>query len=480
MRNGVLIALAAGCITSSASAQWVTFADQTAERLDLITVGLNDSMEKDVLAADFDEDGWIDVVVVRKVPFSNPGKRTDVLLMNEGGTLVDRTNELAPGFMDTPTDARDVAAADIDNDGDLDLIIANTFFQKPSCYINQGWDNDGNWLGFVDESERVDEVGGQVGVIQMCSVAIGDLDADNDLDIYYTNYESGTDLLHINDGTGHFTDETQARMGNLANVAFGTKTQMRDLDKDGDLDIIKTSTLYSQPPFSLGLFVLWNNGDGTFSEFDEVPNNAPYMFEITDLDNDDDYDMWIVQDPQDRYLHATVNGQNNVSWQSFTPNPSPRTGGFGGNADSVDIDNDGDRDIMVTPVDVDIANCNSGVYALLQNDGNGHLTDPWPGNQNQPWHTFAHDAVQFDIDGDGCQDIFQGLCTGWRIFIQTDGNCDPGCYADFDGDGSLTILDFVAYQNAFTSGDEAADCDGSGSLDILDFVCFQNAFTDGC
>ena len=59
---------------------------------------------------------------------------------------------------------------------------------------------------------------------------------------------------------------------------------------------------------------------------------------------------------------------------------------------------------------------------------------------------------------------------------------DPalGCAADFNGDGSLDILDFVAFQDAFTLGDAGADCDGSGTLDILDFVCFQNLFQAGC
>ena len=57
---------------------------------------------------------------------------------------------------------------------------------------------------------------------------------------------------------------------------------------------------------------------------------------------------------------------------------------------------------------------------------------------------------------------------------------EGGCDADFNGDGSLDILDFVAFQNAFTGGDGAADCDGSGSLNILDFVCFQNLFGTGC
>mgnify|MGYP001140468392 CR=1 FL=1 len=55
-----------------------------------------------------------------------------------------------------------------------------------------------------------------------------------------------------------------------------------------------------------------------------------------------------------------------------------------------------------------------------------------------------------------------------------------GCYADLDGDGQLTIFDFLAFQNAFQDADPIADCDGSGALDIFDFLCFQNAFGAGC
>ncbi len=55
-----------------------------------------------------------------------------------------------------------------------------------------------------------------------------------------------------------------------------------------------------------------------------------------------------------------------------------------------------------------------------------------------------------------------------------------GCYADLDGDGRLTIFDFLEFQNLFDSGDPSADCDASGSLDLFDFLCFQNAFDAGC
>ena len=54
------------------------------------------------------------------------------------------------------------------------------------------------------------------------------------------------------------------------------------------------------------------------------------------------------------------------------------------------------------------------------------------------------------------------------------------CRADFDGDGELTLFDFLAFQNAFGSGDPAADFDGDGALTLFDFLAFQNAFAAGC
>ncbi|MFI4916436.1 MAG: GC-type dockerin domain-anchored protein [Phycisphaerales bacterium JB060] len=54
------------------------------------------------------------------------------------------------------------------------------------------------------------------------------------------------------------------------------------------------------------------------------------------------------------------------------------------------------------------------------------------------------------------------------------------CRVDLDGDGSLTIFDFLAYQNAFDAGDPMADFDGDGELTIFDFLAFQNEFDAGC
>ncbi|MEO1008671.1 MAG: GC-type dockerin domain-anchored protein [Planctomycetota bacterium] len=54
------------------------------------------------------------------------------------------------------------------------------------------------------------------------------------------------------------------------------------------------------------------------------------------------------------------------------------------------------------------------------------------------------------------------------------------CAADMDGDGVLTLFDFLAFQNAFDAGDPIADFDGDGSLTLFDFLAFQNAFGAGC
>jgi hypothetical protein len=57
--------------------------------------------------------------------------------------------------------------------------------------------------------------------------------------------------------------------------------------------------------------------------------------------------------------------------------------------------------------------------------------------------------------------------------------CTP-CPADLDLDGTLTVFDFLAFQNLFDDGDLRADFDGDGELTVFDFLAFQTAFDAGC
>jgi hypothetical protein len=67
-----------------------------------------------------------------------------------------------------------------------------------------------------------------------------------------------------------------------------------------------------------------------------------------------------------------------------------------------------------------------------------------------------------------------------RVLILPLGPCPPACRADLDGDGRLTIFDFLTFFNLFDAGDLTADFDGDGWLTIFDFLSFQNAFSAGC
>ena len=54
------------------------------------------------------------------------------------------------------------------------------------------------------------------------------------------------------------------------------------------------------------------------------------------------------------------------------------------------------------------------------------------------------------------------------------------CPGDCDGDGELTVNDFVCFQSRWQQGTGYGDCDGNGVLNVLDFVCFQGSFRQGC
>ncbi len=440
--TGALLLLATALLhPKQSTSQWLDWNDETADRLVLSTVANSDPEEKDIWVADFNNDGWDDVVVVRKVPFSNAGSqpRTDLLLMNINGVLTDMTTEFAPEFLTNPTQARDVYVDDFDGDGWVDLIIANTFGQQPLYYRNLGNVN-GVWQGFVDESTTrfpfLDE-----DEILFCAVWGGDVTGNGSKDLYFCNYKFNAtggiaqDFLLINDGTGHFTNESQSRLGNLRNSAFGTAVQLVDIDNDGDLDVLKVSTLYNVAPWnSRGLMVLFNNGDGTFTNWQNLqPGGSPYMFEAVDLNLNGWLDLYIVDDGADRVLY--INGANPDNSVSFTQNTLnyPSTNGFGGNVHAFDLDLDGYPDIGVADVDVDIPPCNSSRRLALYENNNGAVTDPY-GTSNQPWAINSYDFFFIDINRDGLPDFITGGCSGYNIFMSANCELAPN-NSDFDGDG---------------------------------------------
>ena len=91
-----------------------------------------------------------------------------------------------------------------------------------------------------------------------------------------------------------------------------------------------------------------------------------------------------------------------------------------------------------------------------------------------------------DVNDDGVKDILVGAPFARESGGAATGRAyvfygSPGvCRADFDGDGELTLFDFLAFQNEFDAGHLIADFDGVGVLTLFDFLAFQNAFDMGC
>jgi len=92
------------------------------------------------------------------------------------------------------------------------------------------------------------------------------------------------------------------------------------------------------------------------------------------------------------------------------------------------------------------------------------------------WDDIA-EAVLFDLSADVTGDLIvnQGDLDAIDAILG-----GTGCRADLDGDGVLTLFDFLAFQNAFDMGDLLADFDGDGVLTLFDFLAFQNEFDAGC
>lgn len=468
-------------LTSTLSAQWVTFQNQTASRLvSAPGLGATDPQEKDYAHADFDRDGDIDLVVVRKEPFTTTGRYPNVLFMNENGVLTDRTAALAStatvagsqGFLDATND-RDVVAVDVNGDTWLDVVTATTlsaglaqYLRVPRVYLNRGNDAQGVWLGFLfDDPLRIDDMAlGWQGVHRFCSVSAGDVDNDGDQDLYFGDYEQGgaraldiNDRLLLNDGTGYFSDQSGARMtATMLESSFAMSTAIVDMNLDGKLDILKDDALNAPQ----GVSISYNNGaggPGWFGTYVVAHSFAPYHLAVGDLNNDGLPDMVVSDDGADRYaLHNGVVGglATFQPAQTFSFTGGGSDDGFSGNNRIADLNNDGWNDVVICDVDVDIAGYNRRchIYRNLGNAPNVTLQEELVGGAvcgiPTAMLTATFEVGIFDVNGDGWKDIVIGRATGTEVWINVPpigvSFAYPSGLVPLIAPGQLVTLDIVA------------------------------------
>ncbi len=179
-----------------------------------------------MIQADYDNDGDLDLYVLRGAWWGNQGRHPNSLLQNEDGHFRDVTFEAGLGEIHNPTQAG--AFADYDNDGDLDLFVGNESRRgvNAPCQLfqNQG---DGS---FIDKAPAL---GLDIAVFAK-GVAWGDYDGDRFPDLYITTYTSSNLLFHNEAGKGFVEVGKQAGVDG-PRTSF--PTWFWDYDNDGKLDL---------------------------------------------------------------------------------------------------------------------------------------------------------------------------------------------------------------------------------------------------
>lgn len=435
---------------------------------DLVVLSPNLRAEA-VLAADLDGDGDDDLVFATG---DSAARDTFHEVHWNDGARNFRRDANVP-LAQEPANA--LATVDLESDGDLDLLFGS------SAGAIRVWRNDGP-TGFVDLPRAV----APFQMVRCLDLATLDVENDGDLDVFVGGTLSDRLLFHHDAG---FIDPH----GDPLDAATGSQLpRMVDVDGDDDLDYVigrtnavtlrrSDATLALGPPE-----LIWSDPGLRYLRH----------LEFGDLDGDGDPDAWVTL--ADGKLQLLVNdGSGSFSEESVTRLPAgfDRT-----NANVVrllDLDADGDLDVA-------IATGWGAAYSILENDGTGRFTlDPldWPAGGN------AADLEAGDLDGDGDVDLLvlgERASGGYgyerflndgagRFRVSTAGplpSPTPGEVvrsfelADVDGDDAPDILDdrlrlwsndgaggFPLGRQVTTFRDPdglvLADLDGDGDLDLV-------------
>ncbi|MCC5923066.1 MAG: T9SS type A sorting domain-containing protein [Crocinitomicaceae bacterium] len=383
-----------------------------------------------VAVGDIDGDGDLDFIVAGQIvgflPYTG-------LFTNDGnGNFSEVTST---GLPDLNFAAFDFA--DVDGDGDLDLLITGREGVGPFTFLTQLYLNDGNGNFTLDNSNSFTAV-------SRATVNFADLNGNNSPDLIVTGSDSNGESItsiYINDGNGNFTEDTTHP---LTDIELSSVV-IFDADGDGDLDIVISG---SNSQSSVAITELYlNDGNGTFTENTNSSFEALRIGDISaaDVDGDGDIDFILTGQYFGSSADTTVlylNDGNGLFVEainnSFTKFRRNVTLLF-------DIDNDGDDDLFLSG---DINNGNDEISQFYINDGAGNfellLID-----MLQP----GTEAAFADVNGDGFLDMLVAGSTT-KLYLN-DGN---GFYEEVAG------TPFVPLSNPALA---FADVDGDGDMDVM-------------
>ena len=366
------------------------------------------SWSNKVELADLNGDGATDIVFAngRGYASAGGGERNTVLFNPNGAEQpwADQSNLIFGKQLDQ---SRAIKVRDFDQDGNLDIFVANTFQTQSRYYRGVG-----PGLYFDETASRLPQSLHSFG-----DAEAGDVDGDGDLDLVLADWGPGNPLnnggastrLWLNDGAGNFTDVTANQMPNTA-VGFSWEMELHDVDNDWDLDALVSCKSCA------GSVLLINDGAGVFTNASDLlpafSNN--YDFDALDITGDGYLDLATINDGPGLTEHLLV-GDGSGGFVDATESlwPSPLNIGEDDNvARFVDLTGDGISDLFIGSL--------SGADRWLTLNAQGEveaLNEVSPG-PNTPG---TLDVAFTDFNGDGKLDLVQaqgevGDETNWLYY----------------------------------------------------------------
>lgn len=383
-------------------------------------------------AADVNGDGKLDLIV----PTGGSSASVSVLLGNGDGTFgnpIVYTNTLLDLY------SSQVAAADFNGDGKLDLALTNS--QTNDIAILRG-----NGDGTFQSPPQIYNAG-----LQASAVIALDANGDNKPDLAVAGGYGSDYLLTvlINRGDGSFPNRITFPVlpGPYAVVAG-------DLNGDGKPDLVTTSFTQSG-----GVSTLMGNGDGTFQQHLDSPTGQngygayPNVMAAGDFNNDHTLDL-VVADSQKTStgviypVLASLTGKGDGTFQNSN---NQILSNIEGAVAAGDFNNDGNLDIAA-------AASNTNYVSIFLGNGNGTFASPasvsvGPMLLSPPYHN----VLAGDFNSDGRQDLAVATDNGVAVLL---GN----------GDATFQAPNIIPSMVSTDPGDEllaVGDFNGDGKLDIV-------------